>query len=157
MKQKMFLFMVAGPVQCELCVTPGKLMIHAVSVAELELGQEGGAAPATTFLKTVSFSFLFLSFFHIHSSRTHRHRGRTTQSVSLKNVFPISAFYFLFSFSFLPTCGENTPSPYTISCHVRFPVVYSIFVASRSPVLKPFFFLHPKSQLKVSVIIKIKG
>lgn len=158
MKQKMFLFMVAGPVQCELCVTPGRLMIHTVSVAELELGQEGGAAPATTFSKTVSFSFLFLSFFHIHSSRTHQHRGRTTQSVSLKNVFPISAFYFLFSFFFfLPTCGENTPSPYTISCHVRFPVVYFIFVASRSPVLKPFFFLHPKSQLKVSVIIKIKG
>lgn len=56
MKQKLILFMVAGPVQCELCVTPGRLMIHTVSVAELELGQEGGAAP-------VSFSFLFLSFF----------------------------------------------------------------------------------------------
>lgn len=103
MKQKMFLFMVAGPVQCELCVTPGRLMIHTVSVAELELGQEGGAAPATTFSKTVSFSFLFLSFFHIHSSRTHQHRGRTTQSVSLKNVFPISAFYFLFLFFFFFT------------------------------------------------------
>lgn len=60
MKQKMFLFMVAGPVQCELCVTPGKLMIHTVSVAELELGQEGGAAPATTFLP---FHFFFSHFF----------------------------------------------------------------------------------------------
>lgn len=154
----MFLFMVAGSVQHELCVTPRRLLSHTVSVAELELGQEGAAAPATTVSKTASSTFLFLLFFHVHSSRTHWHRGWTTQSVSLKkNAFPISAFFFTHMWR-----KGAKKSPHTARCKIsvsykKFHVVFFIFVASRSPVLKPFFFLHPKSQLKVSMNKRIKG
>uniref|UniRef100_A0A3Q0SAB5 Si:ch73-132f6.5 n=1 Tax=Amphilophus citrinellus TaxID=61819 RepID=A0A3Q0SAB5_AMPCI len=38
--------------------------------------------------------------------------------------------------------------------HTNLHVVPFISVTSRSPVLKPFFFLHPKSQLKVSLNLK---
>lgn len=110
----MFLFMVAGSVQHELCVTPRRLLSHTVSVAELELGQEGAAAPATTVSKTASSTFLFLLFFHVHSSRTHWHRGWTTQSVSLKKM--LSQFLLFF----LPTCGEKEPKNPPIQHDVRY-------------------------------------